>query len=361
MPHQRRGGLGHAVAHSKGNVDQAHADLMGGESRGAQVGDDLCKNEKTDAHEYLFHSGRGAYVEQGRHVPLVRQPGFSERKVQETVFGQHGTQGDEEAGHIAKHCGHGRTPHPHMGKPKIAADEQIVEYDVHQVCGQIGAERQLGVAHAPLGSVDGHHQGVEHSAHHQDLEVAGGVIDGIGLGTGKIQKGPGKEEGQGGQKQGSQCDQQQGLPQRAVGAFPVVFAPAAGDHGGDAHIQGHEKGQHDKAGLVRQPYRRDGSRTFYAHHDGVCQADQGDEERFAHGRPGDAEQIAQRFFGVGQRLPHPVFFFDEDLWVKKTVHDFWQSLRNDAPPGIAERRRHEGRPTGRETKISIARSTTLGK
>ena len=193
------------------------------------------------------------------------------------------------------------------------------------------------------------------------LEVAGGVIDGIGLGTGKIQKGPGKEEGQGGQKQGSHCDQQQGLPQRAVGAFPVVFAPAAGDHGGDAHIQGHEKGQHDKAGLVRQPYRRDGSRTFYAHHDGVCQADQGDEERFAHGRPGDAEQIAQRFFGVGQRLPHPVFFFDEDLWVKKTVHDFWQSLRNDAPPGIAERRRHEGRPTGRETKISIARSTTLGK
>ena len=71
------------------------------------------------------------------------------------------------------------------GEEPDAVDEEVVEHQVDAVGGQVGGHRDAGIAHAPLGSIDGQTHIAEKGTDHQQPEIAGCSVHDLRLGASK--------------------------------------------------------------------------------------------------------------------------------------------------------------------------------
>ena len=198
------GGDAECLAVHEGQVEDGKYDLMRGEHVGAErcdgerveqeaeaEGDLLARRGEADPEYALEHGEIGLDVgaaemkfdKFGRS--LAR---FSERSAEDSPKG-HGA-----ADAVTDHRGDGGAGDAEAGKAELAVDQEVVEKDIHEVGGEVVAHGELGVADAPQEGRDRDREHGGDEAEHQDLEVDGARLDGVGTGAHERDHGPREDD-----------------------------------------------------------------------------------------------------------------------------------------------------------------------
>ena len=167
--------------------------------------------------------------------------------VQVALGGRHRIQRHDERNDVAEQCGVSRAAHAERGEKPYAVDEEIVKNAVGQIGGDIRDHRNLGVADAALGGVDGHtHRGEQHTRHN-NAEIRHCIVEDILVRAGERDQRLSDDNGRCAEHHAeNQCDGDR-LRKTFVRAVAVALPFPAADNGGDADIHGEKDGKEQKA------------------------------------------------------------------------------------------------------------------
>ena len=213
------------------------------------------------------------------------------------LFNEYTQERDRKRRHTADQCGDRRALYFQPGKRSDAADQQIVEQNIHQIADQIRGHRDLGIAAALLRRIDELVQTLKYQAYADDPEIDDRIRQ-IGLmRSGKTKKRLGKNTAESGQDQyGCRADNEN-VPQDPVGVYAVALTHASGDDGGRAGAERHDKAENHEFRLCGDPDGVYGKVAERADHDRIHDPDKRHEHGFHHRGAGHSQKAAvQNFF-----------------------------------------------------------------
>ena len=186
-------------------------------------------------------------------------------------------------------------------------DEQKVQRHVDQVDLHSDAHGGARVPGGPEHGAEDHAGRPGQHGQIKDEEIAGGQGPQFRLQLHPARDASGKPQGKGGEQASADQYRQHGLGRRFARPLQVAGADGLGDHGQEAHAQGHDRAVDEPVHRDRTAHGSRGLSTQRAHHGRVYVLHRSLHQLLQHGGPGQSDHRGQQGPGeYGLLLPRCV-------------------------------------------------------